>query len=76
MQQLPRGAQPLLTLRAAELLRWHDPEKTVAGGGGVTLLDLPAHGQRRRLIPSQASPHQIVLWCRARSSMADNPAGG
>ena len=50
VQQLPRAAQQLLTLRAAELLRRHGAEEAMAGGAGVTLLDLlAAQDQRGRL---------------------------
>ena len=52
MQQLPRAAEQSLALRAAELVRRHGADKTVAGGAGVTLLDLlTADSQRRGLRP-------------------------
>ena len=52
MKQLARAAQHLLTLRAAELLRRHGAREAVAGGGGVTVLDLlAAQGQRGALRP-------------------------
>ena len=59
-----RAAEPLPTLRTAELLRRHGAEKTVAGGGGVTLLDLlAADGQRSGLHshPSQHAPDRTVV---------------
>jgi hypothetical protein len=64
MQYLPRAAEHLPTLRTAELLRGYGAEKTVAGGGGVTLLDLlTALGQRGGLHshPGQHAPDRAVV---------------
>ena len=64
MQQLPRAAEQLLALRAAELVRRHGANETVAGGAGVLLLDLlAALGQRgaKRSQPGQHAPDGAVV---------------
>jgi hypothetical protein len=64
MQQLPRAAQQLLTLRAAELVRRHGAEEPMAGGARVSLLDLlAAEGQPGglRSQPGQHAPDRAVV---------------
>lgn len=64
LEHLPRGTQHLLTLRAAELLRRHGPQETVAGRSWVSLLEqLAARGQRGALRsqPGQHAPDRTVV---------------
>ena len=64
MEQLARLAEPLLTLRAAELVRGHGTQEAMAGGAGVAILDqLPALGQGRKLAtqPGQHPPDRVVV---------------
>ena len=57
VEHLPREAQHLLTLRAAELLRRHGAEEPVAGRSGVSLLEQLAAGGRRGGLHSQPAQH-------------------
>lgn len=64
MHQLPRAAQQLLTLRAAELVRRHGADEAVAGRAGIALLDLlPPLGQcgALRPQPTQHAPDRAVV---------------
>ena len=64
VEQLPGVGKHLPTLRTAELLRCHGAEETVAGGGGVPLLDLLTPlGQRDGLHshPGQHAPDRTVV---------------
>lgn len=64
MEQLTGGAQSLLALRAAELLRRHGAQEAVAGRTGVVLLDLlTAHrqGGGLRSQPGQKTPDRGVV---------------